>query len=376
MPRSGRKLLEIWRRGAAMRRRAASRRAAVRGSGFDAPLDFRFFFAYAFRRCHPKLARFYGGFMALNEALLPEFDAEMANTRKTLERVPTDKFSWKPHERSGTMGWLANHLADVPEWAVYTLQQESLDMAPNGVAPTPPPPPKTTKELLAKFDKNVAAARAWHGDNRRAIAHPRTRLLHLCIAGLCQHRAPRRYVFVKLRQQFLGGFGRWRRRRRNSVRSHVQRLLLQRVHRPLRDVRQVIREPAHRSGPLVRLPGKLVRRHALQRLARIGHFGVKLREQRFVQCHKSSIETSQLGVTTPESIGEEKAKVKRSIKPRPTNRRSPGSGPPSHCRSSPPDFQKLAPTSWHSSVATALAEDSLACHSRLLPLRKTEPHSS
>ena len=84
--------------------------------------------------------------MALNEALLPEFDAEMANTRKTLERVPTDKFSWKPHEKSGTMGWLANHLADVPEWAVYTLQQESLDMAPNGVAPTPPPPPKTTKE--------------------------------------------------------------------------------------------------------------------------------------------------------------------------------------------------------------------------------------
>jgi uncharacterized damage-inducible protein DinB len=53
--------------------------------------------------------------MALNEALLPEFDAEMAHTRKTLERVPTDKFSWKPHERSGTMGWLANHLADVPE---------------------------------------------------------------------------------------------------------------------------------------------------------------------------------------------------------------------------------------------------------------------
>jgi uncharacterized damage-inducible protein DinB len=143
-----------------MRGRAGSGRAAARERGFHTPLDFRFFFAYAFRRCHPNLASFFGGFMALNEALLPEFDAEMANTRKTLERVPTDKFSWKPHERSGTMGWLANHLADVPEWAVYTLQQESLDMAPNGVAPTPPPPPKTTKELLAKFDKNVAAARA------------------------------------------------------------------------------------------------------------------------------------------------------------------------------------------------------------------------
>jgi len=44
--------------------------------------------------------------MALSEALLPEFDHEMANTRKTLERVPDDKFAWKPHEKSGTMGWL------------------------------------------------------------------------------------------------------------------------------------------------------------------------------------------------------------------------------------------------------------------------------
>ena len=52
--------------------------------------------------------------MALNEALLPEFDAEMANTRKTLERVPTEKFSWKPHEKSGTMGWLAAHIAALP----------------------------------------------------------------------------------------------------------------------------------------------------------------------------------------------------------------------------------------------------------------------
>jgi uncharacterized damage-inducible protein DinB len=97
--------------------------------------------------------------MALNEALLPEFDMEMANTRKTLERVPTEKFSWKPHDKSGTMGWLANHLADVPEWASYTINQDSLDMAPNGVQIAPPPAPKTTKELLDKCDKNGAAAR-------------------------------------------------------------------------------------------------------------------------------------------------------------------------------------------------------------------------
>jgi len=52
--------------------------------------------------------------MTISEALLPEFDTETAVTRKFLERVPEDKFSWKPHEKSGTMGWLAAHIAALP----------------------------------------------------------------------------------------------------------------------------------------------------------------------------------------------------------------------------------------------------------------------
>jgi uncharacterized damage-inducible protein DinB len=99
----------------------------------------------------------------LSAALLPEFDQEMANTRKTLERVPEDKFSWKPHEKSGTMGWLAAHLAHLPSWPVMTIQQDSLDISPQGAAPQPPPPPKSRQELLATFDKSVA-------EGRKAIA--------------------------------------------------------------------------------------------------------------------------------------------------------------------------------------------------------------
>ena len=98
--------------------------------------------------------------MALSEALLPEFDQEMANTRQTLERVPEDKLGWKPHEKSGTMGWLATHLANIPGWVTFTLDNDSLDLAPPGGASVGPLPPANSRnELLEMFDKNVAAAR-------------------------------------------------------------------------------------------------------------------------------------------------------------------------------------------------------------------------
>jgi len=98
--------------------------------------------------------------MALSAALLPEFDQEMANTRKTLERVPDSKFSWKPHEKSGAMGWLAGHVASIPGWLAFTIKQDSLDLAPGGVQMQPPPPPRNNQELLAEFDKNVKEGRA------------------------------------------------------------------------------------------------------------------------------------------------------------------------------------------------------------------------
>ena len=98
--------------------------------------------------------------MPLSQALLPEFDMEMANTRKTLERVPDDKFAWKPHEKSGTMGWLAAHVANLPSWPTFTIKQNSLDLAPKGSSPQPPPAPKSRQELLQLFDKNAAEGRA------------------------------------------------------------------------------------------------------------------------------------------------------------------------------------------------------------------------
>jgi len=96
----------------------------------------------------------------LNQALLGEFDHEIANTRKTLERVPEDKFNWKPHPKSGTMGWLAGHIANLAGWAKETFTLTELDIAPGGQPMQPPPAPKSRKELLELFEKCVAAGRA------------------------------------------------------------------------------------------------------------------------------------------------------------------------------------------------------------------------
>jgi uncharacterized damage-inducible protein DinB len=98
--------------------------------------------------------------MTIGQSLLPEFDQEMANTRKTLERIPEDKFGWKPHEKSGTVGWLASHIATMPGWAVMTLNSEEFDYAPPGAPPYVPPSIENRKQLLDTFDKGVAESRA------------------------------------------------------------------------------------------------------------------------------------------------------------------------------------------------------------------------
>ncbi len=97
--------------------------------------------------------------MKLSEIFLGEFDQEMANTRKTLERVPDDKLGWKPHEKSGTMGWLAGHVSNIPSWAAMTMEHSEFDIAPQGAPPPQALPASSRKELLENFEKNVAAAR-------------------------------------------------------------------------------------------------------------------------------------------------------------------------------------------------------------------------
>ena len=97
--------------------------------------------------------------MSLQSALLQEYDAEMANTRKTLERVP-EKFDWAPHPKSMTMGRLAQHLAELPDWAEKSIQLDELDLAPPGAPPHKPQAVKSRQEILSLFEKNMKAGRA------------------------------------------------------------------------------------------------------------------------------------------------------------------------------------------------------------------------
>ncbi|HEU5411439.1 MAG TPA: DinB family protein [Candidatus Acidoferrales bacterium] len=101
--------------------------------------------------------------MAIRDGILPEFDHEVANTRKVLERVPEGKPDFRPHPKSMTMDRLAGHLAEVPGWAKETILQDSIDARPSGAAaPAQNIALKMTsrKQLLEEFDKRVAAARA------------------------------------------------------------------------------------------------------------------------------------------------------------------------------------------------------------------------
>src|SRR5436853_6754355 len=91
--------------------------------------------------------------MPLKDGVLAEFDHEMATTRKLLERLPDDKLSWKPHEKSMSLGGLGTHLGHIPNWASAILNGKSFDL--EGVALHTEPRSSRT-EILAAFDTATA----------------------------------------------------------------------------------------------------------------------------------------------------------------------------------------------------------------------------
>lgn len=136
--------------------------------------------------------------MSISKTLLPEFDQEMATTRRVLERVPTDKGQWKPHAKSFSLAHLAQLVAWMPGWITNAVTKTSLNLAAAGGYSN-----EKTEDLLKMFDKNVKEARAaiakskdadykknWslkHGD-RVIFTQPRGAVIRQHINHLVHHR--------------------------------------------------------------------------------------------------------------------------------------------------------------------------------------------
>jgi uncharacterized damage-inducible protein DinB len=147
--------------------------------------------------------------MPLNQAILPEFDHEMANTRISLERVPDNKLAWKPHTKSMTMGNLGTHLATINGWAEAIIGQESFD-----VKNAPPPPQLTSHaQMLETFDKSTASARKaiagasddqlmkpWSllSDGKAVFTMPRVAVLRSFILNHTIHHRAQLGVYLRL----------------------------------------------------------------------------------------------------------------------------------------------------------------------------------
>jgi uncharacterized damage-inducible protein DinB len=152
----------------------------------------------------------------ISQMLLPEFDQEMQNTRKLLERVPDGKFDFKPHEKSMSLGRLAGHVAEFPSWATHTLSVEVMEMEPG----QQPYEPKSKQELLEKFDKDLAEAReriaaATDEDfgkiwkfiyaGKEVIAQPRTEVMRSVVMNHMIHHRAQLGVYLRLNEIEIPG---------------------------------------------------------------------------------------------------------------------------------------------------------------------------
>ncbi len=152
----------------------------------------------------------------ISSALLPEFDAEMASTRKILELVPNDKFDYKPHEKSMALGRLASHIAEMANWAGHTIQVEVLSMKPGDK----PYLAENREQLLADFDKYVSEARAliagasdedlhkmwtFRYDGKDMMSMPRTAVLRSMVMNHMIHHRAQLGVYLRLNEVEIPG---------------------------------------------------------------------------------------------------------------------------------------------------------------------------
>ncbi|HXE80731.1 MAG TPA: DinB family protein [Vicinamibacterales bacterium] len=95
--------------------------------------------------------------MSINDALLPEYDREMAQTRRLLERMPEGRLAWKPHDAARSLGELGAHIAELPRWAQVVFDTTVFDL---DTAVLRTCRPASRSEILDVFNRHAADARA------------------------------------------------------------------------------------------------------------------------------------------------------------------------------------------------------------------------
>lgn len=139
--------------------------------------------------------------MTFLEFFLEQLEMEAITTRKMLSRVPTDKFDWKPHEKSMVMKTLAIHVAELPTWITMTLNTDELDFAKNEYKQVPI---QNADELVAYFEKCLIDGREslkkgneavldkpWTLRNGEQIydVSPKRSVIRMSISQIIHHRA-------------------------------------------------------------------------------------------------------------------------------------------------------------------------------------------
>lgn len=147
--------------------------------------------------------------MTFLEFFLQQLEEEAVTTRKMLSRVPTDKFAWKPHERSMEMKRLAIHVAELPTWIPMTLNTDELDFAKNEYKQEPI---QNTEELMDYFEKCLVKGREalrngkeadlekpWTLRNGEQVysTSPKRDIIRMSLSQIIHHRA-QLGVFLRL----------------------------------------------------------------------------------------------------------------------------------------------------------------------------------
>lgn len=97
--------------------------------------------------------------MRLASLMIPEFDAEMARTRKVLEKIPADKMDWQPADGLHSISWNANHLVSIVGWTPMIIARPDFDLAPVDGPSEQALDEANPAELLKQFDTNLISAR-------------------------------------------------------------------------------------------------------------------------------------------------------------------------------------------------------------------------